>query len=117
MNISELIQRITKIFIENQITNPESYDVFVDIVDGRIDGYAREDNLDDADVHQDLNRKMEAIRETELFAEFNRKQQRLLAFGAQWYKASKHQKIFAVGDKADAAHLRQRTRRALLVIG
>jgi len=50
-------------------------------------------------------RKIDIIAKTELFAELDRNQQRLLAFSAQWYKASKDQTIFASNDEADAAYL------------
>jgi len=103
--ISTLMPDTTKIFIEKTINNPERYDLFVEIVDGRIDGTIRQEAPEDADVGQDLNRKIKAIGQTELFGELNRKQQRLLAFGAHWYKAEKDQKIFSVGEEADAAYL------------
>lgn len=103
--ISNLMPETTKIFIENQILSPESYDLFVEIVDGRIDGGTRLDAADDTDARQDLNRKIEEIARTELFGGLDRKQQRLLAFGAEWYKAPPGRKIFSMGEEADAAYL------------
>ena len=103
--ISSLMPDSTKIFIENQIQNPESYDMVVEIVDGRIDGSAAHDEPQDDDARQDLNRKLEIVAKAELFAELDRKQQRLLAFSAQWYKAEAGHTIFAVGEEADAAYL------------
>ncbi len=103
--ISTLLPNTTKFFIENKIVNPENYDVFVEIVDGRIDGVSREDVLEDNDARQDLNRKMDIIAKTDLFSALDRKQQRLLAFGSQWYSAEKGQIIFAMDEKADAAYL------------
>lgn len=103
--ISSLMPDSTKIFIENQIQNPEGYDMVVGIVDGRIDGSAAHDEPQDDDARQDLNRKLEIVAKAELFAELDRKQQRLLAFSAQWYKAEAGHTIFAVGEEADAAYL------------
>jgi putative ABC transport system ATP-binding protein len=103
--ISELMPDATKIFIENQFHNPESYDLFVEIVDGRIDGVARQDDLQDEDARQDLNRKLRVVEQADLFAGLDRKQQRLLAFSAQWYKVKAGQGIFKAGEEADASYL------------
>jgi len=103
--ISKLMPDTTKIFIENRFTNPESYDLFVDIVDGRIDGAARQEETHDSDASQDLNRKIDVIQQADLFRELDRKQQRLLAFGSQWYKAEAASTIFSVNEEADAAYL------------
>jgi len=62
-------------------------------------------NPKDEGARQDLNRKLRAIKEAELFANLDRKQQRLLAFSAQWYKAKAGQEIFKAGQVADAAFL------------
>ncbi|QFI37314.1 cyclic nucleotide-binding domain-containing protein [Moritella marina ATCC 15381] len=103
--ISELMPDSTQIFIENHFLSPESYDLFVEIVDGRIDGIARQDQPEDDDARQDLKRKLRVIGETDLFGQLDLKQQRLLAFSAQWYKAKPGQAIFSAGEEADAAYL------------
>jgi len=103
--ISKLMPDTTKIFIENNIQNPESYDFVVEIVDGRIDGAARQAEPQDEDARQDLNRKLQVVAQTELFSGLDRKQQRLLAFSAQWFKAEAGQVIFATGQEPDAAYL------------
>ena len=103
--ISRLMPNTTIIFIESKFNNPENYDLYVEIVDGRIDGGVRTDALEDAHGRQDLDKKMAEIAKTELFGALDRKQQRLLAFGSQWYKAEAGQKIFSVNDEADAAYL------------
>ena len=97
--------KTTKIFIENKFLSPESYDLFGEIKNGRIDGAMRAEELQDEDSRQDLNRKLRAISQTELFGQLDLKQQRLLAFSAQWYKATAGQKIFKKGQSADAAFL------------
>ena len=103
--ISSLMPETTKIFIENKFNNPENYDLYVEIVDGRIDGAVRQKDPQDSDSRQDLNQKIKEIAKTELFGGLERKYQRLLAFGAQWYKAVPGQTIFALGEEADAAYL------------
>jgi putative ABC transport system ATP-binding protein len=103
--ISGLMPDTTKIFIEKQIRNPENYDLFVEIIDGRIDGGCRKESDQDSDTRQDLNRKIEEIAKVELFSGLDRKQQRLLAFGSQWYKAEAGKKIFEVNEEGDAAYL------------
>jgi len=103
--INKLMPDTTQIFIENSFPNPENYDLFVDIVDGRIDGIARQDDLQDEDARQDLNRKLRIVAQADLFAGLDRKQQRLLAFSAQWYKVKAGQVIFKAGEEADASYL------------
>ena len=103
--ISELLPETSKIFIEREIKNPEKYDLFIEIIDGRIDGGTQQETDQDMDARKDLNRKIEALAKTELFAKLDRKQQRLLAFGSQWYKAKDGRKIFTAGEDADAAYL------------
>jgi len=103
--ISKLMPDTTIIFIENQFHHPEKFDLFVDIVDGRIDGIAREDTLQDEDSRLDLNRKLRIVAQAELFADLALKQQRLLAFSAQWYKVKAGQVVFSAGEEADASYL------------
>ncbi len=103
--ISRLMPDATKVFIESQFYDPASYDLHVEIVDGRIDGEASSSEPQDADARQDLNRKLQMVAQAELFSSLDRKQQRLLAFSSQWYKAKEGQTIFAVGEEADAAYL------------
>ncbi len=103
--ISKLMPDTTIIFIENKFHHPEKFDLFVDIVDGRIDGVAREDTLQDEDSRLDLNRKLRIVAQAELFADLALKQQRLLAFSAQWYNVKAGQVVFSAGEEADASYL------------
>ncbi|MEM5542724.1 ABC transporter transmembrane domain-containing protein [Sulfitobacter sp. AS92] len=103
--ISELLPDATKIFIEKKFSNPEFYDLFVEIEDGRIDGATRDVERLDEDARKDLNRKLRAVAQAELFQGLDRKQQRLLAFSAQWYEPKTGQVIFSAQQKADAAYL------------
>ena len=103
--IGGLLPDTTIFFIENQFNRPENYDIYAEIINGRIDGGSNQEIEDDTDGRQDLNRKIEVIRKTELFGSLDIKHQRLLAFGAQWYKAETGRKIFAFNEIADAAYL------------
>ena len=104
-NISTLMPDATKIFIETRTMEPENYDVYVEIVNGRIDSGARPEAPQDSDARQNLNRKIKELANTEAFGGLDRKQQRLLAFGAQWYEAKAGTTIFAFNAEADAAYL------------
>lgn len=103
--IGVLMPDTTKIFIESHFSNPDSYDLYVEIVDGRIDGVTRADEPADENARQDLNRKLRAVAQAELFANLDLKQQRLLAFSGNWYKAKAGQVIFRRDQPADAAYL------------
>ncbi|MEO9573271.1 MAG: ABC transporter transmembrane domain-containing protein [Tateyamaria sp.] len=96
-----LLPDATLIFLEEKFENPDAYDLFVEIKDGRIDGVQ---NLEEDDS-DDLNRKLRVIARTELFEGLSNRNQRLLAFAAQWYEAKKGQRIFSMNEKPDAAYL------------
>ncbi|MHA6264074.1 ABC transporter transmembrane domain-containing protein [Arenibacterium sp. CAU 1754] len=104
--LRELLPKSTMIFMEDRFENPQAYDLFVEIKDGRIDGIARPDHDGDpATGSADLDRKMKIIAGTPLFQRMSIRNQRLLAFSAQWYEAEKDQVIFSHDQQADAAYL------------
>ncbi|MEX0309510.1 MAG: cyclic nucleotide-binding domain-containing protein, partial [Tateyamaria sp.] len=101
--LRELLPDATLIFLEEHFNNPDAYDLFVEIKDGRIDGVrAQEDEDEDTD---DLSRKLRVISRAELFSGIDSRNQRLLAFAAQWYTAQEGQRIFSMNERADAAYL------------
>ncbi|WP_415919141.1 ABC transporter transmembrane domain-containing protein [Tateyamaria sp. SN6-1] len=100
--LHDLLPDSTLIFLEEQFEDPDAYDLFVEIDDGRIDGVQIHEDDEEAD---DLNRKVRALSRTELFAGLSLRNQRLLAFAAQWYTAEAGQRVFSMGDKPDAAYL------------
>ncbi|WP_299147199.1 ABC transporter transmembrane domain-containing protein [uncultured Tateyamaria sp.] len=100
--LRKLLPEATLIFLEEKFENPDAYDLFVEIKDGRIDGVQDHDDQDEGD---DLNRKLRVIARTELFQGVDSRNQRLLAFAAQWYEAEPGQRIFSMNEKADAAYL------------
>ncbi|MFK7876421.1 MAG: ABC transporter transmembrane domain-containing protein [Paracoccaceae bacterium] len=102
--LRDLMPDATLIFMEDNFENPDAYDIYVEIRNGRIDGLETHD-IGDEDGKNDLQRKQRLIAQAELFSNLSQRNQRLLAFSAQWYKAQKDQKIFTVGDAPDAAYL------------
>ena len=99
--LRDLLPESTLIFLEEKFENPDAYDLFVEIKDGRIDGVQNNDD----EEGDDLSRKLRVIARTDLFAGLSNRNQRLLAFSAQWYNAEKGQRIFSMNEKPDAAYL------------
>jgi putative ABC transport system ATP-binding protein len=99
---SLLIFSIATGLLESEFANPDAYDVFVEIKDGRVDGVARATPEDTSD---DFMRKLAIISRTDLFSGLDRRNQRLLAFSASWYDAKQGDAIFERGQRADAAYL------------
>ena len=71
-------------------------------------GMLVDDAEDDAPTEQEsagkaeLDLKIQALSTSKLFGSLGRKQQRLLAFGARWYKATPGEYIFHAGDAPDS---------------
>ena len=104
--LRELLPKCTMIFMEDQFNNPGEYDMFVEIRDGRIDDVERPKKAAlTGPGAADLQHKIEILASTELFSAMNAKNQRLLAFSAQWYDAAPGHVIFAHGQRADATYL------------
>jgi ABC-type multidrug transport system fused ATPase/permease subunit len=101
--LRHLLPESTMIFMEEHFDHPETYDLFVEIRDGRIDGVALSDPGEGGSA--DLARKLRIIAATDLFGRLDARNQRLLAFSAQWFDARPGQVIFSRGDPADAAYL------------
>ncbi|MGI9370657.1 MAG: ABC transporter transmembrane domain-containing protein [Ruegeria sp.] len=105
LKLRELLPDSIMIFMEDSFAHPEAYDLFVEIKDGRIDGVSRTSTIIEEGASADLSRKLAIIASTELFSGLDARNQRLLAFSAQWYEAVAEQVIFARGQAADAAYL------------
>ncbi|MEL6617310.1 MAG: ABC transporter transmembrane domain-containing protein [Pseudomonadota bacterium] len=101
--LADLMPDATLIFLEESFNDPDNYDLFVEIKDGRIDGVQIQE--EDEEEGDDLNRKLRVIARTDLFAGLDGRNQRLLAFAAQWYTADPGQRIFSMNEKPDAAYL------------
>ncbi|WP_209507122.1 MULTISPECIES: ABC transporter transmembrane domain-containing protein [unclassified Ruegeria] len=105
LKLRELLPDSIMIFMEDHFAHPEAYDLFVEIKDGRIDGVSRSRPAHEARTSDDLSRKLEILSATQLFSGLDGRNQRLLAFSAQWYEASAEQVIFSRGQAPDAAYL------------
>lgn len=104
--LRDLLPQSTLIFLDDRFDAPETYDMFVEIDHGRIDGVEKTDADDSAEtVSDDLRRKLVLIQRNPLFGELEQRAQRLLAFTAQWYDASEGTVIFNKGEPADAVFL------------
>jgi len=102
----DLMPETTKIFIEKKFPNPEAFDMFVDLGDGKIKSHVSPTlTIDDFDAEQDLKQKLQTVSQAELFTTLDRSQQRLLAFSSRWYNVEAGQTIYAVDQDADAAYL------------
>ncbi|MBO9447052.1 ABC transporter transmembrane domain-containing protein [Ruegeria sp. R14_0] len=105
LKLRELLPDSIMLFMEDHFAHPEAYDLFVEIKEGRIDGVSRTRPEDETSATDDLSRKLKIISSTELFSGIDGRNQRLLAFSAQWYEAAAGQIIFSRGQAADAAYL------------
>ncbi|WP_170464718.1 ABC transporter transmembrane domain-containing protein [Ruegeria arenilitoris] len=105
LKLRELLPNSIMLFMEDHFAHPEAYDLFVEIKEGRIDGVSRTRPEDETSATNDLSRKLKIISSTELFSGIDGRNQRLLAFSAQWYEAAAGQIIFSRGQSADAAYL------------
>jgi len=101
--LRELLPDTTILFMEDKFDHPEAYDMFIEIEDGRVDGIARA--LPEGAGGEDFRHKLQIISGTELFGQLDSRNQRLLAFSAQWYDAEPNQIIFSEGQAADAVYL------------
>ena len=100
--LADLLPDATLIFLEESFNDAENYDIFIEVENGRIDGVERQDDLEEGD---DLNRKLRVIARADLFSGVDARNQRLLAFAAQWYRAEPGQRIFSMEEPPDAAYL------------
>ena len=106
MRLRTLLPKTTMIFMEDSFASPDNYDLFVEIKDGRIDGISMgQSQIPDGPGAADLRRKQRLIAQTELFGSLDARNQRLLAFSAQWYAANAGSVIFKEDDRPDAIYL------------
>lgn len=102
--LRELLPDATLIYLENRFNNPASYDMHIDIRDGRIEGQVQAELPETLD-NDTLQKKITLIARTELFANLSPRNQRLLAFSADWFKVKAGQTVFKADDPADAVYL------------
>ncbi len=106
-NMLEALRRelpeATIVYLSAQEEEAMSFDMSIEINQGRLTGTAEAETTQEGegDVSSDLARKVSALEQTDLFAGLDRKQLRLLAFGARWYNAASGQYVFYKNDAPD----------------
>ena len=105
--LRRLLPDTTLVYVDESFENPEIFDRFVELRQGRV---VSEEVVSEADVDSagsaDLMRKMRALEASPLFSSLDRKQMRLLAFGARWYNAEAGETVFLKGDQPkDGAYM------------
>ena len=106
-NLRELMPKTTLIYLADSFENEQAFDAVFTLQQGRIvsEGMAMEETEDSA-ASADLARKLRALEQTDLFSGLNRKQLRLLAFGARWYEAAPGEVVFLKDDQpTDGAYM------------
>ncbi|MFK7876125.1 MAG: ABC transporter transmembrane domain-containing protein [Paracoccaceae bacterium] len=79
------------------------FDLTLEIAQGRLTGGdSAPTAAPDGEVTNDLTRKVQALKQTALFAALDRKQIRLLAFGARWYRTDPGRYVFHKNDAPDS---------------
>jgi hypothetical protein len=106
-NLRALLPDTTLIYISDGFENPDRFDCYVEISQGRmVTEEQAEVETSDSVAQADLRRKVRALESTDLFAGLNRKQLRLLAFGARWFDAKAGEVIFNKDDDpTDGAYM------------
>ncbi len=106
-NLRKLLPDTTLIYISDKFENPNYFDVYLEVSQGRMQtGDATYQQAEDSAATLDLQRKVRALEATDLFSGLDRKQLRLLAFGAKWFHASAGDVIFSKDDDpTDGAYM------------
>ncbi len=99
-NLRALLPDTTIIYLRDAFDEEEVFDVTFELKQGRIvsDAAHVEQEADSA-AGADLARKVRALEQTDMFSKLNRRQLRLLAFGARWYSAQPGEVVFLKGDE------------------
>ncbi len=99
-NLRSLLPDTTVVYLNDQFDNPDVFDMYVEIRQGRVvsdEGPA--DVEEDSAASADLARKLRALEQTPLFSGLDRRQLRLLAFGARWFDAKPGEVVFLKDDQ------------------
>jgi hypothetical protein len=98
-NLRVLLPNTTIICLAAKFSDDAKFDLQFEMHNGRLssdeDAVIKEQ---DGSVSADLARKLRALEQTELFSELDRKQLRLLAFGARWFSAAPGEYVFQRND-------------------
>ena len=100
-NLRRLLPDTTLVYLESAFDRVDVFDAFYELRQGRLVSDDPDHHVvEDSAASQDLARKLRALEETELFSGLNRRQLRLLAFGARWYSAQAGDAVFLKNDVA-----------------
>ena len=98
----------TIIYLEEGFRHPENFDVYMELNHGDYKlgtGVSSLEEIKD-ETETDLVIKLQALEQTEFFADLDRKQMRLLAFSARWFEKTAGDVVFTKGeDPSDGAYL------------
>lgn len=102
-----LLPEATLIFLNAAHPDIGVFDTHFELQQGRIVGdMAQSTSDEDSGVGADLARKLATLEQTDLFSGLDRKQLRLLAFGARWYTAAPGEYVFHKDDEpTDGAYV------------
>ncbi len=105
--LRDLLPETTLIFLNTAHEDISRFDTHFELQQGRIVGdTAQSDTGEEGGVGADLARKLATLEQTDLFSGLDRKQLRLLAFGARWYKAKPGEYVFHKDDDpSDGAYV------------
>ena len=105
-NLRALLPEATLVFLNDGFEDEDAFDLHFEVQQGRLVGGEGARAEADSEVGADLARKVDALSRTPLFSGLKRKQLRLLAFGARWYKASPGEYVFHKNDDpTDGAYM------------
>ncbi|MDU8944722.1 cyclic nucleotide-binding domain-containing protein [Rhodophyticola sp. MJ-SS7] len=99
LSLRKTLTDTTVIYIDEKIEQPDAFDHFIEIRDGRLlTRDAPEEVKEDRAASADIVRKTRALQQSMLFSGLSQKQLRLLAFGSKWYHAEAGDVVFYQGD-------------------
>lgn len=100
-----LLPETTLIFLEEDFVYRDSFDLYLEIEDGRLVGDVRaaDENADPG--VSDLRGKVARLEEAPLFRGLNRRQLRTMATGSVWVQVNAGETLFRTGDPPDRAYL------------
>ncbi len=106
-NLRALLPETTVIYLNDQFQNPDVFDMHVEVRQGRVvSDEGPMDVEEDSASSADLARKLRALEQTPLFSGLDRRQLRLLAFGARWFDAKPGEVVFLKDDQpTDGAYV------------
>ncbi|MCE8545002.1 cyclic nucleotide-binding domain-containing protein [Ruegeria pomeroyi] len=107
-NLRALLPETTLIYLNDAFENPDVFDLYIEVQQGRIvtEEVPKKQEEEDSVASADLSRKVRTLEQTPLFSGLDRRQLRLLAFGARWYSAKAGEVVFLKDDQpTDGAYM------------